>query len=85
MYIASDYGCFIHSLEFELEFHQVVDRLEDVGIAEALNLELEFHPVFDRLEDVILWMLNVKEGETVAVNCLLQLHKMLYDGTGGAL
>ncbi|GKC45793.1 scarecrow-like protein 28 [Tanacetum coccineum] len=55
------------------------------GFAEALNLELEFHPVVDRLEDVRLWMLHVKEGETVAVNCLLQLHKMLYDGTGGAL
>ncbi|KAI3687512.1 hypothetical protein L1987_81209 [Smallanthus sonchifolius] len=53
--------------------------------AEALNLEFEFHPVVDRLEDVRLWMLHVKEGETVGVNCLLQLHKMLYDGTGGAL
>ncbi|KAL4557722.1 hypothetical protein LXL04_035910 [Taraxacum kok-saghyz] len=30
-------------------------------------------------------MLHVKEGETVAVNCILQLHKMLYDNTGGAL
>ena len=55
------------------------------GFAEALNLELEFHPVVDRLEDIRLWMIHVKEGETVAVNCLLQLHKMLYDGTGGAL
>lgn len=55
------------------------------GFAEALNLEFEFHPVVDRLEDVRLWMLHVKEGETVAVNCVLQLHKMLYDGTGGAL
>ncbi|KAK1436208.1 hypothetical protein QVD17_01986 [Tagetes erecta] len=55
------------------------------GFAEALNLEFEFHPVVDRLEDVRLWMLHVKEGETVGVNCLLQLHKMLYDGTGGAL
>lgn len=55
------------------------------GFAESLNLEFEFHPVVDRLEDVRLWMLHVKEGETVAVNCILQLHKMLYDGTGGAL
>ncbi|CAH1451442.1 unnamed protein product [Lactuca virosa] len=55
------------------------------GFAEALNLEFEFHPVVDRLEDVRLWMLHVKEGETVAVNCVLQLHKMLYDATGGAL
>lgn len=55
------------------------------GFAESLNLEFEFHPVVDRLEDVRLWMLHVKEGETVGINCLLQLHKMLYDGTGGAL
>nr|XP_043609172.1 scarecrow-like protein 28 [Erigeron canadensis] len=55
------------------------------GFAEALNLEFEFHPVVDRLEDVRLWMLHVKEGETVGVNCILQLHKMLYDGSGGAL
>ncbi|KAL4592869.1 hypothetical protein LXL04_005876 [Taraxacum kok-saghyz] len=55
------------------------------GFAESLNLEFEFHPVVDRLEDVRLWMLHVKEGETVAVNCILQLHKMLYDNTGVAL
>ncbi|XP_021972489.1 scarecrow-like protein 28 [Helianthus annuus] len=55
------------------------------GFAEALNLEFEFHPVVDRLEDVRLWMLHVKEGETVGINCVLQLHKMLYDRTGGAL
>ncbi|KAK9079678.1 hypothetical protein SSX86_001351 [Deinandra increscens subsp. villosa] len=55
------------------------------GFAEALNLEFEFHPVVDRLEDVRLWMLHVKEGEAVGINCILQLHKMLYDGTGGAL
>ncbi|XP_071707887.1 scarecrow-like protein 28 [Rutidosis leptorrhynchoides] len=55
------------------------------GFAESLNLEFEFHPVVDRLEDVRLWMLHVKEGETVGVNCVLQLHKMLYDNTGGAL
>ncbi|KAK1374788.1 scarecrow-like protein 28 [Heracleum sosnowskyi] len=55
------------------------------GFAEALNLQFEFHPVVDRLEDVRLWMLHVKEGECVAVNCIFQLHKLLYDGSGGIL
>lgn len=55
------------------------------GFAEALNLPFEFHPVVDRLEDVRLWMLHVKERECVAVNCVFQLHKMLYDSTGGVL
>ena len=55
------------------------------GLAESLNLRLEFHPVVDRLEDVRLWMLHVKEGECVAVNCILQLHKVLYDENRGAL
>lgn len=59
------------------------DRL--AGFAEAFNLPFEFHPVVDRLEDVRLWMLHVKEKETVAVNCVYQLHKMLYDASGGAL
>eukprot|EP01018_Ginkgo_biloba_P018049 Gb_33996 [translate_table: standard] len=58
------------------------DRL--AGFAEALNLPFEFHGVVDKLEDVRLWMLHVKEGETVAVNCILQLHKTLYDN-GAAL
>ncbi|XP_074331809.1 scarecrow-like protein 28 [Apium graveolens] len=55
------------------------------GFAEALNLQFEFHPVVDRLEDVRLWMLHVKEGECVAVNCIFQLHKLLYDSSGGIL
>ncbi|KAJ0971121.1 hypothetical protein J5N97_019080 [Dioscorea zingiberensis] len=49
------------------------------GFAESLHLPFEFHPVVDRLEDVRLWMLHVKERECVAVNCVLQLHKALYD------
>lgn len=52
------------------------------GFAGAFNLSFEFHPVVDRLEDVRLWMLHVKEGESVAVNCILQLHKTLYDPHG---
>ncbi|OIT21829.1 PREDICTED: scarecrow-like protein 28 [Nicotiana attenuata] len=59
------------------------DRLAE--FAEALNLAFEFHPVVDRLEDVRLWMLHVKEGESVAVNCALQMHRLLYDSSGGIL
>ncbi|KAL1830435.1 hypothetical protein ACET3Z_000086 [Daucus carota] len=55
------------------------------GFAEALGLPFKFHPVVDRLEDVRLWMLHVKEGECVAVNCILQLHKMQDDGSEGVL
>ncbi|WCJ26178.1 GRAS family transcription factor [Euphorbia peplus] len=69
--------------ESKQELNETGDRL--AGFAEALNLPFEFHPVVDRLEDVRLWMLHVKEGETVAVNSIFQMHKTLYDGTGGAL
>ncbi|XP_027336366.1 scarecrow-like protein 28 [Abrus precatorius] len=69
--------------ESKQELNETGDRL--AGFAEALNLPFEFHPVVDRLEDVRLWMLHVKEHESVAVNCVLQLHKTLYDGSGGAL
>ncbi|XP_057510877.1 scarecrow-like protein 28 [Actinidia eriantha] len=58
------------------------DRL--TGFAGALNLPFQFHPVVDKLEDVRLWMLHVKERETVAVNCVFQLHKTLHDGSGVA-
>ncbi|KAK7389217.1 hypothetical protein VNO78_24053 [Psophocarpus tetragonolobus] len=69
--------------ESKQELNETGDRL--AGFADALNLPFDFHPVVDRLEDVRLWMLHVKEHETVAVNCVLQLHKTLYDGSGGAL
>ncbi|XP_027080070.1 scarecrow-like protein 28 [Coffea eugenioides] len=69
--------------ESKQELIETGDRL--AGFAEALNLPFEFHPVVDRLEDVRLWMLHVKEKESVAVNCIFQLHKMLYDSTGGVL
>ncbi|CAH8313065.1 unnamed protein product [Eruca vesicaria subsp. sativa] len=68
--------------ESKHELNETGDRLQ--GFAEAMNLEFEFHPVVDRLEDVRLWMLHVKEGEAVGVNCVLQMHKTLYDGTGAA-
>lgn len=69
--------------ESKQELIETGDRL--AGFAEAFNLPFEFHPVVDRLEDVRLWMLHVKEKEAVVVNCVFQLHKMLYDGSGGAL
>ncbi|KAL6005600.1 hypothetical protein ACLOJK_006170 [Asimina triloba] len=68
--------------ESKQELQDTGERL--AGFAAALNLPFEFHAVVDRLEDVRLWMLHVKERETVAVNCMLQLHKALYDDDGGA-
>ncbi|KAJ0265736.1 Scarecrow-like protein 28 [Hirschfeldia incana] len=65
--------------ESKHELNETGDRLH--GFAEAMRLPFEFHPVVDRLEDVRLWMLHVKEGEAVAVNCVSQVHKTLYDGT----
>ncbi|CAN6484941.1 unnamed protein product [Victoria cruziana] len=55
------------------------------GFAEALNLKFEFHAVVDKLEDVRLWMLHVKENESVAVNCTLLMHKLLNDGDKSTL
>ncbi|XP_052118012.1 scarecrow-like protein 28 [Arachis duranensis] len=69
--------------ESKQDLNETGDRL--AGFAEALNLPFEFHGVVDRLEDVRLWMLHVKENETVAANCVFQLHKTLYDVNGGAL
>ena len=69
--------------ESKQELNETGDRL--AGFAEALNLPFEFHPVVDRLEDARLWMLHVKEQESVAVNCVFQLHKTLYDANGGSL
>ncbi|KAJ0265547.1 Scarecrow-like protein 28 [Hirschfeldia incana] len=69
--------------ESKHELNETGDRLQ--RFAEAMNLPFEFHPiVVDRLDDVRVWMLHVKEGEAVAVNCVSQMHKTLYDGTGGA-
>jgi hypothetical protein len=55
-------------------------------VAASLGLAgFEFHAVVDRLEDVRLWMLHVKRGERVAVNCILAAHRLLRDDTGAAL
>ncbi|MQL81167.1 hypothetical protein Taro_013619 [Colocasia esculenta] len=66
--------------ESKQELQETGARL--AAFAEALHLPFEFHVVVDRLEDVRLWMLHVKERECVAINCVLQLHKMLYDDNG---
>ncbi|KAF8662217.1 hypothetical protein HU200_056418 [Digitaria exilis] len=52
-------------------------------VAAALGLAFEFHAVVDRLEDVRLWMLHVKRGERVAVNCILAAHRLLRDDDAG--
>lgn len=69
--------------ESKQELIETGDKL--AGFAEPLCLPFKFHPIVDRLEDVRLWMLHVKERECVAVNCISQLHKMLYDGSKGVL
>ena len=61
--------------ESKQELNETRDRL--AGFVEALNLPFEFHPVVDRLEDLRLWMLHVKERESVAVSCVFHLHKTL--------
>ena len=62
--------------EIKQELQEVGARLS--ALAETLNLQFEFHPVVDRLEDVRLWMLHVREKESLAVNCVFQLQKLLY-------
>lgn len=69
--------------ESKQELIETGERL--AGFAGALNLPFEFHSVVDRLEDVRLWMLHVKDRESVAINCVFQMHKMLHDSTGGTL
>ncbi|GAB2274002.1 hypothetical protein Dimus_008772 [Dionaea muscipula] len=63
--------------ECKQELIETGERL--AGVAESLKLPFEFHAVVDRLEDVRLWMLHVKERESVAVNCIFQMHKTLND------
>ncbi|MBA0638501.1 hypothetical protein Godav_028843 [Gossypium davidsonii] len=61
--------------ECKQELKEIGDML--VGVAGALNF-------VDRLEDIRLLMLRVNE-ESVAMNCVFQLQKTLYDRDGGAL
>lgn len=59
------------------ELQDTGDRLAE--FAQFFNIPFVFHEVIDRLEDIRLWMLHVKEDEVIAVNCITQLHRMLYD------
>ncbi|MBA0852997.1 hypothetical protein Goshw_012295 [Gossypium schwendimanii] len=61
--------------ECKQELNEIGDML--IGFARALNF-------VDRLEDIRLLMLRVNE-ESVAMNCVFQLQKTLYDRDGGAL
>uniref|UniRef100_J3LVD1 Uncharacterized protein n=1 Tax=Oryza brachyantha TaxID=4533 RepID=J3LVD1_ORYBR len=54
-------------------------------IATALGMAFEFHAMVDRLEDFRLWMLHVKRGKCVTVNCVLTMHRLLRDDSDVAL
>lgn len=60
------------------------DVLQEIGMklaqfAESVNVEFDFRGVMaDKLEDIKPWMFQVKPGEVVAVNSVLQLHRLLY-------
>lgn len=60
------------------------DVLQEIGMklaqfAESVNVEFDFRGVMsDKLEDIKPWMFQVKPGEVIAVNSVLQLHRLLY-------
>jgi len=61
------------------------DELREVGfrlteIAHSLNIEFMFQGVSaNKLDDVFPWMLHLATDEQVAVNSVLQLHRLLVD------
>ncbi|CAM6104505.1 unnamed protein product [Calypogeia fissa] len=61
------------------------DSLKQIGLdlaklAESLKVRFEFRGVVaNKLDDIKDWMLQVRPGEVVAVNSMMQLHKLLYD------
>ncbi|CAM6094419.1 unnamed protein product [Calypogeia fissa] len=61
--------------------HQTGHRLTD--FARTLDLPFEYVPlVVGSLEKVKVEMFNKREGEAFAVNCVLQLHRLLEKGLG---
>jgi DELLA protein len=60
------------------------DVLQEIGkklrqLADTVKVEFEFRGVVAvKLDDVKPWMLQVRRGEAVAVNSVLQLHKLLF-------
>lgn len=59
------------------------DPLRETGLrlaqlAQSVNVRFAFRGVAaSRIDDVKLWMLQVDSKEAVAVNCVMQLHKLL--------
>lgn len=52
-------------------------------LAESVHVKFDFRGVFaENLNEVQPWMLQVRQGEAVAVNSVLQLHKLLYSDHG---
>ncbi|KAJ7541237.1 hypothetical protein O6H91_10G050800 [Diphasiastrum complanatum] len=60
------------------------DVLQEIGVklaqlAKSVNVEFDFRGVIAaKLDDVKPWMLQVSQGEAVAVNSIMQLHRLLY-------
>lgn len=60
------------------------DVLQEIGkklrqLADTVKVEFEFRGVVAvKLDDIKPWMLQVRHGEAVAVNSVLQLHKLLF-------
>lgn len=60
------------------------DVLQEVGmklaqIAVSVNVEFSFRGVVaTKLDDVKPWMFEAKQGEAIAVNSILQLHRLLF-------
>ncbi|KAJ7548899.1 hypothetical protein O6H91_07G032100 [Diphasiastrum complanatum] len=60
------------------------DVLQEIGLklaqlAKSVNVEFDFRGVVaSKLDDVKPWMLQVSQGEAVAVNSISQLHRLVY-------
>lgn len=48
--------------------------------AQSIHLPFEFRPLVQPLETLVPNMLDLRMGEAVAVNCMLQLHRLLAKG-----
>jgi len=64
--------------------------LQDTGrrlaaFAETFQVPFEFHAVVGELEDLTPMELGARPGETIAVNCVMQLHRLLNHPTGEKL
>lgn len=62
-----------------------VDTLERTGarlvdFAHSIHLPFEFIPIVHPPESLVPSMLDLRNGEAVAINCMLQLHRLLAKG-----